>query len=218
MSGATEPAQRFAAAWSAAGAHADPAPVFAQLCAAYEQPHRHYHTLEHIAHALAWLDWTSGAAQRPHEIALALWFHDYVYDPLRKDNEPVSAQAARHALGGAGVPEAALARIEAMILATGTHVAQLGDGALLVDIDLAILGAPPEDFARFERQVRLEYGMFDDASYARGRGHVLTKLAARRPLYATPLMAEELEARARRNLAQAIARWHAALSGDPPRG
>jgi predicted metal-dependent HD superfamily phosphohydrolase len=213
MTGAIQLERRFVSAFRAAGAQADAAPVLAQLRAAYEQPHRRYHTLEHIAHTLAWLDWTAGSAQRPHEIALALWFHDYVYDPLRRDNEAASAQAARQVLLEAGVEQEAIARIAEMIVATGEHIAQVGDAALLVDIDLAILGAAADDFARFEAQVREEYAMFDDATYARGRAHVLSKLAARRPLYATPVMAEELERRARQNLASAVARWQAASAG-----
>jgi predicted metal-dependent HD superfamily phosphohydrolase len=207
MTGADRLAQRFASAWLAAGAQTQPAPVFARLRTAYEQPHRHYHTLEHIAHALGWLDWNCGRAQRPHEIALALWYHDCVYDPLRKDNEAASAQLARRELLGASVARDAVERIEAMILATGEHAAAQDDTALLVDIDLAILGAAPEDFERFEQQVREEYRMFDDTTYARGRAHALSRLAARRPLYGTRFMSDELEERARKNLARALAHW-----------
>ena len=94
-------------------------------------------------------------------------------------------------------------------MATREHAAGQGDAALLTDIDLSILGASTSDFERFERDVRAEYAMVDDTLYARARAHVLTRLAARTPLYTTPVIAGELTRRATVNLQGAIARWSA---------
>ena len=207
MTNTQDLARRFERSWRALGASSDAGPVLARLFEAYRQPHRHYHTLEHIEHTLTWLDWAYSYAEEPHEIALALWFHDYAYDPRRLDNEAVSSQSARQELLGAGVAEARVARIVAMILATRGHEARRGDQALLIDIDLAILGASEERFARFEREVREEYRMFDELSYARGRAHALVKLALRDPVYATPLFAAELSAQAKLNLERALSHW-----------
>ena len=199
----------FARSLEGLGATVDPEPLYARLATAYREPHRRYHTLEHVAHALGWLDWSFSLAERPHEVALALWFHDVVYEPARADNEARSAHVAREELTRAGVASEVVERIAALILATRDHDAQRGDAALLVDIDLAILGASEEAFAEFERQVRDEYRAFDDRTYALGRARVLRRLASREPLFRTGFLAAELERRAQRNLAHAIASWEA---------
>ncbi len=183
--------------------------LFAELEKAYGEAHRHYHTLEHVAQCLAWLDWCWGLAERPQELGLALWFHDCVYDPARNDNEARSAAVARQRLAAWGAPAEVLARIEALILATAGHAASEGDVGLLLDIDLAILGAEPRAFARFEAQVREEYRAVPEPAYALGRARVLRGLCARTPFYSTPFLRAELEERAQANLERALRHWEA---------
>lgn len=205
-------AERFERAFRDLGAGAGASHAFEGLRAAYAEPQRHYHTLEHIEACVAWLDWTWASAQRPNEILLALFYHDAVYDPRAGDNEARSADWARRDLSAAGIASEVSERVAALILATRGHSASASepDVALLVDIDLAILGAPAHVYEGFERAVRAEYAMFDDAVYALGRAAVLERLASRRPLYTTPLIDAELGDRARGNLARAIAHWRGA--------
>lgn len=204
---------RFARACAAIGAERGVDAGFDRLREAYGEPHRRYHTLAHVEACLAWLDWCWSLAERPHEIVLAIFFHDAVYDPRAHggENEARSAALAEAVLSGAGGEPGAIARVAAMVRATAGHDAGGDDvdTALLVDIDLAILGASPRAYARFEADVRAEYAAFDDATYAAGRAQVLTALRMRAPLYVTPVLAEQLTARARRNLDAAIAE-HAA--------
>ncbi|MBM4363708.1 MAG: N-methyl-D-aspartate receptor NMDAR2C subunit, partial [Deltaproteobacteria bacterium] len=145
---------RFERATRAAGAVRPGAAVFAELVARYAEPHRRYHTLSHIEACLAWLDWLSGVAERPQEVELALWFHDSIYELGGHENERRSAGLARERLGELGVDGQTVDRIAGHIEATKEHVAGAGDSALVVGIDLAILGARPLDFERFEREVR----------------------------------------------------------------
>jgi predicted metal-dependent HD superfamily phosphohydrolase len=57
-------------------------------------------------------------------------------------------------------------RIVKLVLASRHDAPPHGrDAALLVDIDLAILGSPPERFERYERGVRLEYGHVPEKAY-----------------------------------------------------
>lgn len=72
----------------------DPA-VFARLTTAYSEPVRHYHTLAHITDSLYEFDRLIGLAEAPHEIEMAIWFHDAVYDPKAHDNEERSAEWAQ---------------------------------------------------------------------------------------------------------------------------
>jgi predicted metal-dependent HD superfamily phosphohydrolase len=142
------------------------------LFARYGEAQRHYHTLKHIAVCLGWLATHASFAQRPAEIALALWFHDAVYDPRASDNEARSAELARERLGALGVGTEVTERIAAQILATREHLAAGdADTQLLLDIDLSILGASPER-GQTEQALpaavhQIAGNLADDAGYAR---------------------------------------------------
>jgi predicted metal-dependent HD superfamily phosphohydrolase len=174
------------------------------LAARYAEPHRAYHTAEHIAECLAWLDRARDAAERPAELEAAIYFHDAVYDPRAHDNEARSAELFRDLATSARIPSETVERVAALIESTARHASDHGDAALLSDIDLSILGAPPLRYARFERDVRREYAMYDDASYRQGRAHVLRSFLEGIQLYRTPRFAR-LEATARENLTGALA-------------
>jgi predicted metal-dependent HD superfamily phosphohydrolase len=75
----------------------------------------------------------------------------------------------------------------------------------LVDIDLTILGAGPDDFERFEQQIRREYAHVADIAYRQGRSRVLQTFLSRPQLYNTSAIGELLESRARINLERRIA-------------
>jgi predicted metal-dependent HD superfamily phosphohydrolase len=72
------------------------------------------------------------------------------------------------------------------------------DAALLVDIDLAILGSPLQRFERYDEDIRKEYRWVPGFVYRRKRAEVLRQFLARQSLYHT--------APARVNLAAALAR------------
>jgi predicted metal-dependent HD superfamily phosphohydrolase len=78
------------------------------------------------------------------------------------------------------------------------------DARLLVDVDLAILGAPPQRFAEYEAQVQLEHAWVPKWLFKRKRRAVLRGFLARSPIYGTDHFRELLEVQARVNLAGAI--------------
>lgn len=194
---------KFSACWQAIGGCGDGG--FERLVAGYSEGHRAYHVAEHIAECLAWLERATDLVERPAELAIALYFHDAVYDPRTGDNEERSAALFRELAAAACVPDDAISRIAALILSTASHGAATGDAALLSDIDLAILGAPPSRYARFERDVRHEYSIFEDELYGIGRAHVLRGLLARLRIFQTERFEARLEAQARENLGRALA-------------
>lgn len=178
--------------------------LFKALSAAYAAPSRFYHSVSHIDACLGALDTYSSLAERPDEIAVALWFHDAVYDARRHDNEEASAKWASDALPTLGVPGDAVARIDAMIIATKTHDANDADTVLLVDIDLGILGAAPSVYRRYTEGVRQEYDFVPLADYRLGRARVLEHFLERPEIYKTAPFQLELEARARQNIAEEL--------------
>ena len=193
------------AAWRELGV-APPAGLHAALLAAWSEPQRHYHTLQHLAECLTLADELREEMAHPAEVALALWFHDAVYDVRAHDNEARSAQWAAQALNEAGVAPDACARIDAMIMAT-CHGAAASpgtpDNALLVDIDLAILGSEESRFAEYEAQIRAEYAWVPADVFRVKRREVLRGFLDRARIYTTDTMVARFEAQARRNLAQA---------------
>jgi predicted metal-dependent HD superfamily phosphohydrolase len=200
-------ASSWQALWRKLGAQADEA-LFQRLVAAYSEPHRHYHTLQHLRECLEMFASVRQLAQRPAEAELALWFHDAVYDPTRADNEERSAGWARQSVLDAGLTQDVAARVHAMVMATKhAEVPQDADTQLLVDVDLAILGAAPQRFDESDAQVRREYAHVPEADFRPGRTRVLRGFLQRPRIYATELFRRRFEAQARENLARAIAHW-----------
>ncbi|WP_373789212.1 HD domain-containing protein, partial [Delftia acidovorans] len=160
-------------AWSALGASA-PQPVLAELLQSYSEPQRHYHTLQHLGEAMGLLQPALGLAAHPGEVALALWFHDAVYQTQAKDNEARSTDWAPDVLRGQGLPAEVAGRVHGLIMAT-CHAAQPSgiDAQLLVDADLGILAADPLRFAEYELQVRAEYEWVPLPLYRAKRREVL---------------------------------------------
>jgi len=180
--------------------------TLASLLAHWAQPHRRYHTLQHLRECLALFDAHRAQARHPGEVALAVWFHDAVYDTSRHDNEAASADWAVRVLAQTGAAADVAERVRAMIMATRhSHMPATADERLLVDIDLAILGAAPSRFAEYERQIRDEYGFVPDALFREKRGEILRGFLDRPALFATRELADRFESAARANLAQAIA-------------
>ena len=196
---------RWRAAWQALGGNGAE-PLHAALLARYAEPHRAYHTQQHLAECLALFDTVRGLAERPAEVEIALWFHDALYDVHRHDNEAQSADWAHAALLEAAAAPDAASRVAALVLATRHSVApQTPDEQLLVDIDLSILGAAPARFAVYEAQIRAEYAHVQPALFNEKRGAILAGFLARPRLYGNEALHRRFEAPARRNLARALA-------------
>jgi predicted metal-dependent HD superfamily phosphohydrolase len=182
-------------------------PVFAELTARYAEPQRHYHTLDHVAAVLDTINSLLPEGSPSPALALAAWFHDAVYDTHADDNEEKSAQLARTRLEPLHVPEDVLRECARLILLTKTHVVEERDraGRVLIDADLAILGAEEDLYDQYARAIRSEYAWVPDAAYRAGRRRVLERFLARPRIYATEEMFVRAEAQARLNLRRELA-------------
>jgi predicted metal-dependent HD superfamily phosphohydrolase len=187
--------------------------TYVRLAAAYAQRHRAYHTERHIDECLALLDEVRALAVEPLEVECALWFHDAIYAPMSGNNESRSADWAGEFLQKHGVESARIERVRRHVLAT-RHVSSVSadDSGLVVDIDLAILGSLPERYAEFERDVRREYRWVPAVVYRRKRAQILMSFLDRPRIYHFEPLADRLEARARRNIAEAVRRL---IGGSP---
>ncbi|MBE1497001.1 putative metal-dependent HD superfamily phosphohydrolase [Amycolatopsis lexingtonensis] len=179
-----------------------------RLEARYGEPHRRYHTLAHAAAVVrdsAWLAGDLGATDRA-VLAVAAWAHDVVYDAKPGEDERASAAWAREALDGAA--EAHVERVEGLILATITHDAPPGDhlATALLDADLAVLGAPPDQYAAYAEGVREEYAKYPDDVWREGRIAVLEGMLARE-LYRSEAARARWATAAEKNLTAELTHW-----------
>lgn len=206
---------KWEAFWRKAGAQGDPGQPYANLVARYAEPHRAYHNLAHIAHCLDEFEAARSLAGDPNAIEMAIWFHDAVYDPKAKDNEERSAELAVAVANGAGLSAAFAQRVRELILATKHAQPPANpDAALLVDVDLSILGQPLERFDEYERQIRREYDWVEEQAFGKGRSAILKSFLERPTIFSTERFRSKYETRARENLGQSIAKLAQSTEAD----
>ena len=176
-----------------------------ELQAHYTAPARAYHTLQHLEECLVQFDRVHALLEQPTAVELALWGHDVIYEPQRRDNEEASAQWTQQLLQTVGAAPALIQCVTDFIRLT-KHVAEPNtqDGAFVLDIDLAILGATPERFADYEQQVRQEYSWVAWSAFCTGRAAILRTFLQRPTIYRTAYFRTRLETQARANLAASI--------------
>ncbi len=186
------PLDRFRGAWkhlaSRLGlAEVATAVVDHYLVEQYTAAGRHYHGVGHVVSMLDEVGAQPPLLREGEAAGLAVFFHDAVYDPSLDENEARSVAAMRQLLAGA-VAASTLARAEAMILATHRHEAT-GDETIdsFLDVDLSILAARWDDYARYADGVRREYEpVFGAAAYREGRlDHFLRPMLARGRVFLT---------------------------------
>ena len=197
------------AAWTmAVGAGHDALAALDDVVGRHRQPHRRYHGVRHVTwvvrhvHELA-ADWPVSDLGA---VLAAAFYHDAVYDPRATDNEDQSARLAARVLGELGWSVDRRETVARLVRATAGHVADGDAGcAVLLDADLAVLGAEPAAYQAYVTGVRAEYAHVDAAAWRTGRAAVLRDLLARRPLYATEPARARWEARAGANMAAELA-------------
>ena len=176
-----------------------PAPATAELHRRHAEPHRAYHDASHVG--LMWLrHLIHGGDPGDRDMALAILFHDAVYEPMARDNEARSAElVATLVRGDTGW-------VQAAILATADHLAYVGQDCRvqrLLDLDLTPLAETPMVFERNTALLRHEYAAVTEPAWRAGRLRVLERFAQTKRLFRTRLWTI-YEAPARDNLLAAI--------------
>ena len=94
-----------------------------------------------------------------------------------------------------------------LIRLTKTHEVERHDrlGAILISIDLSILGAEPVRYDAYAAAIRQEYAHVADSDYRTGRAKVLGHFAARPFIFPDADFAEAYDRKARENLARELA-------------
>lgn len=191
----------FRATYAALGAEASLMGAhWATVWGRYTGRGRHYHNLRHLEEMLALLEAHDALAEDRVALELAIYYHDLIYNPLRRDNEAQSARAASRLLAEVA-EETTIAKVAAMIEATAAHAPSADpDTALLLDIDMAILGAAPARYDAYAKQVRKEYWMYPGPVYRRGRRKALEGFLAGEQIYQLEAFRQNFETQARENV------------------
>lgn len=177
---------------------------------AYSEPHRRYHTLEHINHLLAQLASAldSGGMKASPELLFSALYHDFVYDPRASDNEEKSAEAVCFLIQDCGHALSS-AKIREMILATkhsGNYEDCDSETKLLLDADMSILAVNEASYLQYVQKVRAEYADVPDPVWKHHRVLFLKKCLQLKQIFYSPFFSR-LEVQARSNISGEIEFW-----------
>jgi predicted metal-dependent HD superfamily phosphohydrolase len=172
------------------------APIGAELIERYREPHRRFHGPTHLVRVLDQLD----EAHADRRLHLAAWFHDAIYRPNRRDNEQRSAALAGQRLAAIGLPALDIAFVMQAVLATAGH--DSADSAFdpLLDADLAVLGANPDEYLDYSRAIRQEFARVPTLLFSSARTRFLRSMLDRPAIYRTSVSRQRYEHSARQNL------------------
>ena len=187
--------------------------------ASYSEPHRAYHTLEHLRYMFSLFD-SCEFSPYNNEIELAIWFHDLVYDTgeLYSNNEENSVQSMIMLCDLYSDRSFNIAVACEFIRATKSHTIANPDSniqeacILFLDIDLMILSDTNEITDKFDDQIRFEFKQYNDHDFAHGRIQALKHLQAN-TLYHSKFFSY-YESFGKDNLAYLINKWEHKLNDN----
>jgi predicted metal-dependent HD superfamily phosphohydrolase len=173
--------------------------LFSQYSAAY----RRYHNLTHVDACLDLL----GSERAMDAAALALLWHDVVYVPADKRNEELSARLLDSLRPVLTVSARVVDTACAALLATKHHDAVFSDNlvsAIVVDIDLSILGSDPATYDAYVQAIREEFAAVSDEAWRVGRSEFLAGMLKRSGLFRTTWAHAHFERQAGENMAREL--------------
>ena len=138
----------------------------------YLEPHRFYHTLEHLDDICSQLE-EKGFGDND-TLLLATVFHDIIYDPKSSTNEDDSAFYFNQVFSGS---QSLKDDVTQIILDTKTHQPQSELSTIFCEIDLNILRQPFSKLLKYEQQIFKEFQFVDYSIYRQKRVEVLEELA-----------------------------------------
>ncbi len=187
---------------------------FESLLQRYAEPQRFYHTIDHLYDlAEQFEQYEATFGEDSIAVIAALFFHDAVYKGVHGKDEADSAALAKQVLPYLDLGQRDVQRAVDIILMTAQHAASAGDHAaqLFLDMDMSILGADPERYARYADNVFREYTYerYTAAEMCVGRAAFLhNTLEQGAPIFKTAEYAH-LGSIAKRNMSDEIVRLNA---------
>ncbi|WP_132066177.1 hypothetical protein [Aquimarina spinulae] len=166
---------------------------------------RYYHNLSHLDHLYHNLVEVKNEIKDWDMVLFALFYHDYIYNILKQDNEEQSAKKAIEVLNSLSINKNRITLCYDMILATkGHNNSESSDINYFTDADLSILGSDSKNYETYYKNVRKEYKYYPDFMYNKGRIKVLNHFINMPAIFKSEHFYKRFEANAKQNLQQEI--------------
>ncbi len=171
----------------------------------HDKKNRYYHNLSHLEHLYSQLNKVKDKIVDWDMVLFALFYHDYIYNALKQNNEEESAKKAVEVLNLLSIDKNRIELCNEIILATkGHNTSKNNDVNYFTDADLSILGSDWESYKAYFKNVRKEYKYYPDFMYNKGRIKVLQHFLGMSKIFKTDHFSNEFEAKAKKNIQQEI--------------
>ncbi len=137
----------------------------------YDEPHRFYHTINHIEDILKQLHDVD--LLKHDELFLAAVFHDIIYNPQSNTNEEDSAEFFMQQAKSSALSGEQKEHIRQLILDTKNHKPTVKFSEEFIKADLSIFNAPFDKLIVYEKQIFKEYQFVDYKEYKTKRLELL---------------------------------------------
>ncbi|MBP5300569.1 MAG: adenylyltransferase/cytidyltransferase family protein [Victivallales bacterium] len=160
------------------------APWLEKVLDAYRQPHRFFHTLDHLESICELIHEKVAEPATAAQMLLAALFHDAVWFPQRADNEAQSARLFDQLAPafGAELPQAAAEAVRTIILTTKSQRKVNAIARQFHEFDCNILlHGDKVDLLAYEFQIFREFQFLNLQEYRKGRSAFFKRFSQRFP-------------------------------------
>lgn len=184
---------------------------FRKVQEAYSEEKRTYHNLDSLRDKLNCYYEIKDNLKNPQAVLLALFFQNFEYDPKALDGENKNLEHFNTFADEAEIPTDAVLREETceLLKVAATHSTdahKIGgafggeDAHYFLDLDMAVLGSSPENYAEYREKIRGEYCFLSEPMYTALRLKVLQNFVQIPNIFATKEFREKYEEQARQNI------------------
>ncbi|XP_063216446.1 uncharacterized protein LOC134527575 [Bacillus rossius redtenbacheri] len=188
---------------------------WAKLSEKYEADGRSYHNIDHLTEKLEHFENVKRDLKNPSAVCLAIFFQYFYYDPKEVDCEEKNIEFFKQFADECNIPQESPLHGEVVRLLRGAatnsteeHKTEGAHGTddlhYLLDVDMAILGAPEDRYSEYARRVRQEYAFLSDSIYNQLRVKVLQNFLQIPNIFATKIFREKFEKQARLNIQREV--------------
>ncbi|XP_069681568.1 uncharacterized protein [Periplaneta americana] len=181
----------------------------------YSEDGRSYHNIQHLEEKFEQFKTVKQTVKNANAVALAIFFHYYEYDPKAVDCEEKNCEHFNNFADESGLPNESPLRsaVVDLLHAAATHSTDAhkteelfgsDDLHFFLDIDMAVLGSDPEQYAEYTAKVQQEYAFLPESMYRSLRLKVLQSFLQIPNIFATKEFREKFESKARANIQKEV--------------
>lgn len=178
--------------------------IYTEIQKKYSAKNRYYHNLNHIFKMLETIKKFENSCFFTDNIYFATWFHDLIYNPLRKDNEKKSADFSGKILKKLNNKKININIIKHLINRTKNHFYHTENESeelkLFLDADIETLGSESKIYIENTKKIRKEFKIIPDVIFNKGRAEILNMFLKTKYIYRTEYFINKYEKQARKNI------------------